>query len=102
MSTDPKDKIVIEIDRGEQKDLREKVDKHGEMLTEVKTIVERIDHELLGNGQPGKISLIEGRLGKLENSESHLKGWVLGVGGVFLCVGALAEFIYHISSLAKH
>lgn len=65
--------------------------------------LERMDHDLFGNGKPGKLSEMEDdikdscdRVDVLEKADSHMKGWVAGVVGVGLFIGGLAEFIAHV------
>jgi hypothetical protein len=49
-------------------------------LARIDEIVQRMDHELLGNGQPGRIQKAEDRLAELEKSASWSRGagWVIG------------------------
>ena len=63
-------------------------------VAEVCTIVTRLDHELLGNGQPGRLTVAERKIDGLQNWRSYAHGafWVFGIlwaaavvaGGVIL------------------
>ena len=69
---------------------------NSERLARIEAIVERLDHELCGNGQPGFITKTNERLSSIEGDRSWLKGayWVLsalvsalGLGGVIHIFG---------------
>lgn len=51
--------------------------------------------ELLGNGQPGRLTKVESKVNDLENHSSHLKGWIIGAGGAITLALAIAEFFLH-------
>ncbi len=58
-------------------------------LVKIETVLERLDHYLLGNGQPGQISVLDRRLNAVE-------AFVNRVAGVGLFVGlalAVGQFI---------
>ncbi len=57
-----------------------------EMVGELKT-------ELLGNGQPGKLTRIEARLTTLEHWRSGLGGIMMFLGGITTVGGAVAGII---------
>ena len=44
------------------------------LLAQLKTGLEHLEHELLGNGQPGRIQRIEARLGDVEQKVGRLEG----------------------------
>lgn len=52
--------------------------------------LEKFDHQLFGNGQPGKLAIIEKRLADLEESRSKFKGAV----AAFTALGATE--LYHL------
>ncbi len=65
------------------------------MLNTMKTTLDRIDHELLGNGQPGRVAKIETRLTDIEQFEFQAKGVIAGLGVVITAVGAfVAKHIF--------
>lgn len=51
--------------------------------------------DLVGNGQPGRISQIETRIDSLESSRERFRGakWVLGIMGSV--VWAVMEYLFH-------
>lgn len=62
-----------------------------ERMARIETILERLDHELCGNGQPGFIQKTNDRLAKNDQERAWLKGGfavisalvsALGVGGI--------------------
>lgn len=62
--------------------MNEKTD--SERLAVIEEVVTRTDHRLFGNGQPGEISSIKGRIAKLEN----WRWWVVGVAvGLGIALG---------------
>jgi hypothetical protein len=100
--------IVVKIPLYQQQELSRDVKKHGELLARLDERLERMDHDLFGNGQPGTLKTMEQsieatskRVLTLEKSESHLKGWVAGVLAVALFIGGFAEFLYHMGHAAK-
>jgi hypothetical protein len=48
---------------------------------------------LLGNGQPGRIKIIEDRVGGLVQQKDWLKGYVAAIGAIVVILGALAHFL---------
>jgi hypothetical protein len=64
----------------------------GERLARIETIVERLDHQMLGNGQPGVIAQHDARLTSLETSRAKLAG---GVTAVSLVAGFIADSVRH-------
>lgn len=96
--------LVLRIPMYQQQELMRDVRKHGELLARLDERLERMDHDLFGNGQPGTLKTMEDsiagtakRVLTLEKSESHLKGWVAGVVAIGLLIGGVAEFLYHVS-----
>jgi hypothetical protein len=57
-----------------------------ERLGRIDERLERMEHELLGNGQPGAIQRIEARLGSLERWKSTL------IGAMSLLTSAVAIY----------
>lgn len=65
-----------------------------ESVSTIKAVTERLDHELLGNGQPGRCSQHSQTLGELQRWQSYMKGAmaviviigtaILSLGGVLL------------------
>ena len=65
-----------------------------ESVSTIKAVTERLDHELLGNGQPGRCSQHSQTLGALQRWQSYMKGAmavlamigsaILALGGVML------------------
>lgn len=53
------------------------------MLEESRSDTREIKELLLGNGQPGFIDKISGRVGHLEEAWSTTKGWLKGIAAVF-------------------
>ena len=73
-----------------------------ERLSRQDVILGRLDEniallrkELLGNGQPGRLTKVESKVNDLENHSSHLKGWIIGAGGAITLALAIAEFFLH-------
>lgn len=102
-SQDPQE-LVVRIPLYQHRELAKDVREHGELLAKIGERLERMDHDLFGNGQPGKIQVLEkdiqsnsSRVEVLEKTESHMKGWVAGVLFVALAIGGLAEFLYHVN-----
>ena len=58
-------------------------------LASIESTLDRIDHELFGNGQPGRLKEIEVRIEELEEVHDQSRGalWVLRI-----LVGALGLF----------
>ena len=64
------------------------------ILTEIKTTVERMDHELFGNGQPGQLATIKSRIEVIEEFKSVIKGALATFGVLF---GLLTSAVgYHL------
>lgn len=59
-------------------------------LAKVRTIVERIDHELLGNGQPGRVEVHSARIERLERWKSRVNGALAVIGGLVSVIGSVA------------
>lgn len=99
--TEPRDpnepqELIVKIPLFQQKELARDVKEQGKLLIRLEERLERMDHDLFGNGQPGKIQVLEKQVGTLTNAESHLKGWVAGVLALAMLIGGFAEFLYHI------
>ena len=47
----------------------------------------KFDHKLFGNGQPGKITLLENRVGVLEDHKSTIKGAFATLSAIVTAVG---------------
>jgi hypothetical protein len=62
-------------------------------MAEIRTIVERIDHELLGNGQPGKIQQLEGRAARLESWRSYASGALVVISALLTAAVAIGGVI---------
>lgn len=62
-----------------------------ETLASLKTHMEG----LVGNGQPGRINLIEEKVTVLGKDISRAKGWAAGIGSAALVVWALVKFLFH-------
>ena len=54
----------------------------------------RFDHQLFGNGQPGKITLINERLYKIEETHSKVKGAIGTLAAFVTAIGGTG--IYHL------
>lgn len=63
-------------------------------LARIETIVSRLEQRLLGNGQPGELDKINGRLMSLEKLEAKGRGafWIL-TAIMSLLSGALAHIM---------
>lgn len=59
------------------------IDRHEELavkLGEISVVLDDIKHRLFGNGQPGELSTLDGRVGKLEEDKWRL----MGVGALIM------------------
>lgn len=65
-----------------------------ESLTYIRTTLDRFDRELFGNGQPGQLSVISGRVKVLEDYKSTIKGIVTALGGLVSLLGGTT--LYHL------
>lgn len=63
-----------------------------ERLARIETTLQRIDHDLLGNGQPGAIKRHEDRIQSLETSRHRFMG---GVTAMSLVAGFVADSVRH-------
>jgi hypothetical protein len=64
-----------------------------EDIAEIKALLNSMQKEILGNGQPGRIQRIESRLEPLEVMANQLRGWVRGamwVAGAALTIAGIA------------
>lgn len=52
----------------------------------------RLDHQLFGNGQPGMITIINQRLGNLEDSKSKVKGALATLAAIISAVGGTEAY----------
>lgn len=60
-------------------------------LTKIETLMERLDHYLLGNGQPGQLSLLKSDVESLKEFKWKLYG---AFGGLTLLMTGV-EFLLH-------
>ena len=72
-----------------------------ELLISIKTTLDRMDHELFGNGQPGKlreldtkIQLLDDRVESHERFKSYIKGTFAAISTIVSALG-VTEF-YHL------
>lgn len=54
----------------------------------------KLDHQLFGNGQPGKLSVLDTRLSVLEDYKSTIKGAFATLGGLVTLIGGTT--LYHL------
>ena len=77
-----------------------------DILMQIATTVERMDYELFGNGQPGRLQKMEDRLKSLETTRTEsaaVKNTLLWVwGGVTAIVSACATLITHFLVAVRH
>ena len=52
----------------------------------------RFDHQLFGNGQPGKLTVVDDRLGVLETFKSTAKGAIGTISAIISAVGLTELF----------
>jgi hypothetical protein len=58
--------------------------------------LDRFDHKLFGNGQPGEITVLNSRIGVLENFKSYIKGGFATLGALVTLIGGTE--LYHLFS----
>lgn len=71
----------------------------GEVRSTVKALhetVEKLDHRLYGNGQPGDIAALEDRLEAVEDHQVKSTGWIAGAMFVLAAIAGAAEFLWHL------
>jgi len=63
-------------------------------LVRIETILGRLEHRLLGNGQPGDLQKFTDRLNDIDDDRARFKGalWVIGTA-VTACGGFLAKHL---------
>lgn len=64
-----------------------KVDKIDNEQTRSSAILERIDHELFGNGQPGLLKEIQDDVDELDDKIDKLEYWRSGIVAVLAFIG---------------
>lgn len=69
--------------------VNDKLDRLGEMSTTTRTQMTG----LVGNGQPGRIGVIEEDVDQLKEYKNTVKGWILGVGGIIVALGGLIHYL---------
>jgi len=67
-----------------------------ETLTEIKTTLERIDHQLFGNGQPGELAVLKTRLNLIEEFRSTIKGALGALAALITFIGGAT--LWHLIS----
>lgn len=69
-------------------------------LASIEALLESMDHRLFGNGQPGEIDRLHGKIGKVDARVTKLENWrwwVVGIGvGLGVATGA------GLRSIAEH
>ena len=70
--------------------LRDRLQEHGERLASIQTDIALLRKELLGNGQKGRLTLVEDDVKAL----NHLKGYVYGAWGAIATIGGIAAYFF--------
>jgi hypothetical protein len=66
------------------------------VLASVDTNVNLLRKELLGNGQPGRLTKIETKVENLEEHKNRALGWTLGAGAAISFALGLFEYLQHL------
>lgn len=69
--------------------VHEKLDRLSQDLAHMKAHVEG----LIGNGQPGRISVIEADVDDLKTAKAGMKGYLAGLGAALTLLGAALHFM---------
>jgi hypothetical protein len=67
-------------------------DFEGQVLADLSVLKNQME-QVLGNGQPGRLSRLEGRLQEHETSVQRVKGMVAAFGGLLTFVHVAIEYI---------
>ena len=67
---------------GQENTLIEMMADQNKALGRIEGIVESMKSDLLGNGQPGRMTKAEERLTQLEEKKTHAMGWIAGAAAV--------------------
>jgi hypothetical protein len=82
----------------QQQEWAKDVKEQGKLLIRLEERLERMDHDLFGYGQPGKIETMEKDIQALQTKESGRRGMFELVVGLAVA----AELIYHVVATFKH
>ena len=74
---------------------------HGKTLGEISATLSAFRHELIGNGQPGRLGKVETKVSTLEEHSAHLKGWIAGAYATAAAVGGGIAWMVHLIRTGK-
>jgi hypothetical protein len=70
-------------------------DSDHDLLIRIDERIEKMHKELLGNGRPGRMELVEGRVTDLEAGRNRALGWIGGAGAVLAAAWGALEWVFH-------
>lgn len=73
----------------ELREMRREQSEQGERIARIETKLENV----LGNGQPGRLTNVERDVKALREKAAHNKGWFAGVSGVLTVVGIFGHWL---------
>ncbi len=66
-----------------------------DLLIRLDARVEALHRELLGNGQPGRIAVVEERVDSLEQTRDRARGWLAGASAILAAIWGGLEYLIH-------
>lgn len=76
-------------------DLHTRLSEQDKTLSSIDTNLTLLRKELLGNGQPGRLTKVETKVEDLEAHKNRAIGYSAAIGGVITIVFALFEYFKH-------
>ncbi len=71
----------------------------GERLILIETMVGRLEQKLFGNGNPGEIAALEGRISGLEKSDIEHRATTAGQRTLWAALGTIAGLLIGVAAL---
>lgn len=70
-------------------------DSDHDLLIRIDERIEKMHKELLGNGRPGRVDVVEGRVDALEAAKNRTIGWIAGAGATVGVAWGALEYLFH-------
>lgn len=98
MTPPPEDqpgRVRVEFDLPSYSHFNDRLNDQDKVLARIDENLSLFRKDILGNGQPGRLTKVETKVDALESHSNHLKGWIIGAGGAITLGLAIAEFFLH-------
>ena len=76
--------------------LHERLSRQDKILGSIDTNLALLRKDIFGNGQPGRLTIIESKIDDLEAHKNRAIGWALGAGAVIGAALTLFEYFHHV------